>query len=166
MIKKETGDKREFGTGAKRQAAAGKGLPSLFPGDAYIDICKHFEDGAIHYDARNWEKGLPLASIIDSLERHIAAEKMGDTSESHSRALAWNAVVYLATKLRIKAGILPAELDDMPKYEKKFESVQVYHQTNWRARGYCPECAQKLSVAKVGDSVPLCDACIMIIPWR
>ena len=117
MIKKEQGNKREFSTGAKRQAAVGKGLPSLFPGDAYIDICKHFEHGAEHYDARNWEKGLPLASIIDSLERHIAAEKMGLTDESHARALAWNAVVYLATKLRIEAGILPQGLDDLPKYK-------------------------------------------------
>lgn len=117
MIKKEEGKMRESSTGAKRQAAAGKGLPSLFPGDAYIDVCKHFEEGAIHYDARNWEKGLKLGSIIDSLERHIAAEKMGDTDESHARALAWNAIVYLATKLRIENGILPKKLDDMPKYK-------------------------------------------------
>ena len=38
---------------------------------------------------------------------------MGLTDESHDRAIAWNAVVYLATKLRIKAGILPKELDDL-----------------------------------------------------
>ncbi len=126
MIKKEKGKKREFSTGAKRQAAVGKGLPSLFPGDAYIDISKHFEHGAEHYDARNWEKGLPLASIIDSLERHIAAEKMGLTDESHARALAWNAVVYLAIKLRIENGILPKELDDMPKYKKVEGAITCY----------------------------------------
>ena len=119
MIKRETGNKREFSTGAKRQNADKKPRPGLFPGDAYLAISQHFADGAAVYDDRNWEKGLPLNSIIDSLERHIAQEKMGLTDESHDLALAWNAVVYLATKLRIKAGILPAELDDMPKYRKR-----------------------------------------------
>lgn len=113
MIKKETGKERKFNSGAKRQHAEGKGTPVLFPGDAYLDVCKHFEDGAIHYGGRNWEKGLPLSTYIDSLERHIAQEKMGLTDESHDRALAWNAICYLATKLRIAAGILPKELDDL-----------------------------------------------------
>lgn len=112
-IRKESEPEREFNSGAKRQAAAGKGTPVLFPGDAYLDICKHFEDGAVHYGGRNWEKGLPLSSYIDSLERHIAQEKMGLTDESHDRAIAWNAICYLATKLRIQAGILPKELDDL-----------------------------------------------------
>ena len=118
MIKKEQGGKRTFSTGAKRQNADKKPRPGLFPGDAYLAISQHFADGAAVYDDRNWEKGLPLNSIIDSLERHIAQEKMGLTDESHDLALAWNAVVYLATKLRIKAGLLPAELDDMPKYKE------------------------------------------------
>ncbi len=112
-IKVEEGKKREFSTGAKKQASTGKGTPVLFPPDAYLEISKHFEDGAAIYDARNWEKGIPLSKLIDSLERHIAEEKMGLTDERHDRALAWNAVVYLATKLRIQAGVLPAELADL-----------------------------------------------------
>jgi len=121
-IRKESGEERKFDSGAKRQAAGGKGIPSLFPPDAYLDVCKHFEDGAIHYGGRNWEKGLPLSSYIDSLERHIAQEKMGFIDESHDRAMAWNAICYLATKLRIKAGILPRELDDLcPVYGKRYK---------------------------------------------
>ena len=116
MIKKELGGKREFSTGAKKQAASGKGTPVLFPGDAYIAISQHFEDGAIVYDARNWEKGIPLSKLVDSLERHIAQFKMNMVDESHLRAIGWNAVVLLATKLRIENGLLPKELDDMPKY--------------------------------------------------
>lgn len=116
-IKQESGEKREFSTGAQKQAAAGKGTPSLFPGDAYLEVCKHFEDGAELHGGRNWELGIPLSKLIDSLERHIAQEKMGLTDESHARALAWNAVVYLATKIRIQNGLLPKELDDMPKYK-------------------------------------------------
>lgn len=112
-IKLETGTERKYATGAKKQNAEGKGTPVLFPGDAYLEVCRHFEDGAIHYGGRNWEKGIPLSSFIDSIERHIAQEKMGLTDESHDRAIAWNAICYLATKLRIKAGILPVELDDL-----------------------------------------------------
>lgn len=124
-IKTELGPEREFDTGAKRQAAAGKGTPVLFPGDAYLDICKHFEDGAVHYGSRNWEKGLPLSSYIDSLERHIAQEKMGLTDESHDRAIAWNAICYLATKLRIQAGILPKELDDLEGAYQKHGNILI-----------------------------------------
>jgi len=127
MIKKESGAERKFETGARKQNAKGKGTPVLFPGDAYLEISKHFEDGADHYEPRNWEKGIPLSKLIDSLERHIAQEKMGLTDESHDRALAWNAVVYLATKLRIKAGILPKELDDLEgAYAKSVETKPEY----------------------------------------
>ena len=124
MIKKEGGKKREFTTGAKKQHAEGKGTPVLFPPDAYLEISKHFEEGASTHGARNWEKGIPLSELMNSLERHIVQEKMGLTDESHDRALAWNAVVYLATKLRIKAGILPFALDDLEGAYVKLESQQ------------------------------------------
>ena len=117
-IKQESGEQREFATGAKRQAASGRGTPSLFPADAYIEICKHFEAGAVLHGARNWEKGLPISCFIDSLERHVAAVKMGKTDEEHYRAIAWNAVCMLATKVRIDGHILPKELDDLPKYNR------------------------------------------------
>ncbi len=113
-IKKEEGTKRTFSTGADKQSSEGKGTPVLFPPDAYLEISKHFEEGAALHGDRNWEAGIPLSELINSLERHIQQEKMGLTDESHDRALAWNAVVYLATKSRIKAGILPKELADIP----------------------------------------------------
>ena len=117
MIKKESGEKREFSTGAKKQAAEGKGTPVLIPGDALLDLAKHFEEGAVIHGSRNWEKGIPLSELLNSLERHIQDEKMGLTDEHHDRAIVWNAIVYLATKLRIKNGLLPKELDDMPRYK-------------------------------------------------
>lgn len=113
-IKEESGEKREFSTGAKKQAAAGKGMPVLIPPDATMELAKHFEDGAETHGARNWEKGIPLSEIMNSLLRHIYAEIEGDTGESHDRALAWNALVYLATKKRIQRGQLPMELADIP----------------------------------------------------
>ncbi len=116
-IKIEAGERREFSTGAESQNVAGKGTPVLVPGDAIIDIAKHFEKGAAVYGPRNWEKGIPLSEQLNSLERHLQQEKMGMTDEPHARALAWRAVCYLATKLRIENGLLPAELDDMPAYK-------------------------------------------------
>ena len=116
MIHKEEGPEREFSTGAHKQAATGKGTPVLVPADAYMEVARHFEEGAAIHGARNWEKGIPLSELLNSLERHIADEKMGKTNERHDRAIVWNALVYLATKMRIQAGILPRVLDDMPRY--------------------------------------------------
>ena len=112
-IKIESGEKREFSTGAKKQNATGKGTPVLIPGDAMLEVAKHFEEGAAVHGSRNWEKGIPLSEILNSLERHLQQEKLGMADEPHARSLAWNAIVYLATKLRIERGQLPAELDDM-----------------------------------------------------
>ena len=112
-IKHESGEKREFSTGAKKQAAEGKGTPVLIPGDGLLELAKHFEEGAKLHGARNWEKGIPLSELINSLERHIQQEKLGLTDENHARAIAWNAVVYLTTKLRIQLYQLPRELDDL-----------------------------------------------------
>lgn len=122
-IKIESGPRREFSTGAERQSSEGKGTPVLVPGDAIIEIAKHFEKGAKIYGARNWEKGIPLSEILNSLERHLQQEKMGSTEEPHARALAWNALVYLATKLRIENGLLPASLNDMPTYRLEHEVI-------------------------------------------
>lgn len=124
-IKVESGEKREFSTGAKKQPATGKGTPALFPPDAYLEISKHFEDGAVVHGDRNWEKGIPLSELINSLERHIAQEKMGLTDERHDRAIAWCAIAYLATKMRIKADILPAELDDLCGVYGKSKIVDI-----------------------------------------
>lgn len=152
MIKKETEPERKFDSGAKRQAAAGKGTPVLFPGDAYLDVCKHFEDGAVHYGGRNWEKGLPLSSYINSLERHIAQEKMGLTDESHDRAIAWNAICYLATKLRIAAGLLPKELDNLEGAYGEQQKVSKYD-------FLCPECKEAMVAAKGSYPILLCKKC-------
>ena len=120
-IKIEPGERRSFSTGATKQASSGKGRPSLIPGDAILEVSKHFEGGVGVYGERNWEKGIPLSVWLDSLERHLQQLKMGMTDEPHARALVWNALVYLATKLRIENELLPAELDDMPDYKLKAE---------------------------------------------
>ena len=71
-------EKRVFNTGANRQADAGKGRPSLCSPLSDRILAKHMQGGVeAGYDPRNWEKGLELSSIIDSLERHIQDIKEG-----------------------------------------------------------------------------------------
>ena len=135
----DSGDRREFETGAVRDMAEGKGRCDLMPleqvatiisGDAdaedevianvyeyqqtgdvdYIlmaiyDFCtarnwtipkallelsKHFEQGAIKYGERNWEKGLPEYCYIDSALRHYLKWMDGQDDEPHDRAVLWN----------------------------------------------------------------------------
>lgn len=117
-INRVDGPRRQFATGASRQAAKGKGTPVLVCPWAYEELAKHFEAGAEIYEPRNWEKGMPLSELINSAERHLIAIKKGLTDERHDRAFAWNAFVFLGTLARIRAGILPESLNDLPKYKK------------------------------------------------
>ena len=159
-IKVEQGKRREFSTGAESQSASGKGTPVLVPGDAIIDIAKHFEKGVAIYGARNWEKGIPLSEQLNSLERHLQQEKMGLTDEPHARALAWRAIVYLATKLRIENGLLPAELNDMPSYKlvKKFKDTMTsmaHNDGKWYCNG--DWCCFERGISNVAPNTFYCE---------
>lgn len=113
---KDSEEKQVASTGATRSSSKGRGRPSLLPFDALMELAIHFEEGAEVHAPRGWEKGLPLSWYLDSMFRHLTGIMMGDTSESHERAYAWNAVCFLATWVRIKNGTLPAELDDLPHH--------------------------------------------------
>lgn len=57
---------------------------------AFLEVSKHYEDGANKYSARNWEKGIPLHCYIDSAVRHYLKYRRGDKDEPHDRAFLWN----------------------------------------------------------------------------
>ena len=65
---------------------------------AMLELSKHYEDGAHKYADRNWEKGLPLHSFIDSGLRHYFKFLRGDTDEPHDRAFMWNLIGALRTQ--------------------------------------------------------------------
>jgi hypothetical protein len=72
--------------GGKREAL---GLPytRYVPLEAMAAAAASFEYGAMKYEARNWEKGLPWQQMIDSLKRHIEDFENGkdyDDGESGS----------------------------------------------------------------------------------
>lgn len=112
---KDSGQRQEFNTGAKRDIQAGKGRFDLLQWRALFKVARQLEEGAIKYDARNWEKGIPLSRYLDSATRHLAMFAMGRTDERHDVAVAWNILCLIDTAERIKEGLLPAELDDLPK---------------------------------------------------
>lgn len=134
---KDSGDRREFSSGAVRDIQEGKGRMDLVPLDvlailmdtpeaasvmyhigefmisgqdkqlyraihafnaargwstpqSLMEVSKHYEDGAIKYGERNWEKGIDLHSYIDSGVRHLLKWIDGWDDEPHDRAFVWN----------------------------------------------------------------------------
>jgi len=58
--------------------------------ESMIDVSRHYEQGALKYGERNWEKGIPLHSYIDSGTRHLLQHLDGKVDEPHDRAFIWN----------------------------------------------------------------------------
>ncbi len=57
---------------------------------AFLEVAKHFEDGARKYGENNWQKGIPLHSYIDSALRHYTKYMCNWVDEPHHRACLWN----------------------------------------------------------------------------
>jgi len=86
----DSGTRREFETGAVRDMAEGKGRCDLLPPRAILRLARHFENGCKKYGDRNWERGIPINSFIDSAIRHIMKFMAGKTDEDHLVSAAWN----------------------------------------------------------------------------
>ena len=151
----DSGERREFETGAVRDIGLGKGRCDLLPlsvltalfqdntfanidlyvrtGDitklvdviirfstqwvgslesAMLEVSKHFEEGALKYSERNWEKGIHVHCYIDSAIRHYLKFKRGDDDERHDRAFLWNILCALWTHIN------KPEMIDLPFMEK------------------------------------------------
>lgn len=144
----DSGNRREFDTGAVRDIQEGKGRCDLLPLDivgailndpvlVYIDnyirtgeinelisifeivgyhtkvsnilsVSIHYEEGLKKYGVRNWEKGIPLSSYIDSAVRHYLKTIRGDVDEEHYRAFIWNILCCMWTHKHIP------EMIDLP----------------------------------------------------
>jgi len=87
---KDSGERTEFETGAKRDMHAGKGRMDLLPWYGVMEVSKHCEDGAVKYGEHNVDKGIPLHSLLDSAARHLAKYMVGMDDEDHLRAACWN----------------------------------------------------------------------------
>lgn len=95
---KDSGTRRQFDSGAVRDMQEGKGRCDLLPAVAILRIARHFEAGAKKYDDRNWEKGIPVGSFVDSAIRHLMKYLDGQTDEDHLCAAGWNILCAMWTE--------------------------------------------------------------------
>lgn len=56
----------------------------------FLEVAKHFEEGAKKYGPDNWRKSIPVWCYIDSATRHYLKWLRGDTDEYHCRSFVWN----------------------------------------------------------------------------
>ena len=112
---KDSGERREVGTGAVRDRSSGKGRFDLLPLFGILAVAAQMERGADKYTARNWEAGMPLSWFADSGKRHLEKFLAGFDDEPHLDAALWNLMCLAEGRERIKRGLWPSELDDLPK---------------------------------------------------
>ena len=112
----DSGEREQFGTGAVRDTATDKPRPDLISPFAERRLGAWLAEGAKKYLPRNWEAGMPLSRVTASLQRHLVAFKAGETDEDHLAAVMCNAMFLIHYQEMIARGVLPAELDDMPRY--------------------------------------------------
>ena len=87
---KDSGERRQFNTGAVRDMADGKGDMVSVPWESILRLSKHYENGAKKYNRFNYRKGIPVSSFIDSACRHLAKYQCGWDDEDHLAAAAFN----------------------------------------------------------------------------
>jgi hypothetical protein len=115
---KDSGAKDTFATGYQRDCSTGKGAHNLLPFFALTRDAALYERGAAKYGPDNWTKGAPFSRTMQSAIRHLFQYMMGDRSEDHLAACRWGCAAIMTYEEMIKRGLLPAELDDLPKYTK------------------------------------------------
>ena len=115
---KDSGDRTEFETGAKRDMHAGKGRMDLLPWYGIMEVSKHCEEGALKYGEHNVDKGIPLHSLLDSASRHLAKYMVGMDDEDHLRAACWNLLWALNQR------VTHPELDDRFFSKLKSENLE------------------------------------------
>lgn len=114
---KDSGARRDFSTGAVRDRGVGDEKKfrryDLLPPYALYRWARHTGKGAAKYEARNWEKGMPLSEFYNSAIAHLTKAAAGYTDEDHLDAALWNVGALVEGKDRIRRGMWPKEFDDL-----------------------------------------------------
>lgn len=118
-VTKDSGEREEFPTGAKRDVQDDKPRYDLIPVCALKRLAGLYARGAKKYGELNWQQGFPFKRIMASLFRHAFAYMEGDQSEDHAGAVAWNAFALMFYEDQIAKGILSAALDDITQHPVK-----------------------------------------------
>lgn len=97
-------------TGAMREPTVGKGCYVDIPVGALFRLAVIMTKGAIKYDARNWEKGLPIYRYLDSMYRHLIKYRTGMDDEDHLGQCLFNIHAAIHTQVMIENGCLSKTL--------------------------------------------------------
>lgn len=89
-VTKDSGERQNFNSGARRDISAGKTRPDLISVKAIRRWADLMARGAEKYGSRNWELGMPASRFLESAERHLLNFKEGDREEDHLAAVLFN----------------------------------------------------------------------------
>lgn len=81
---------KKFKSGAKREEKSNKPYVHSIKGYTRLRFGFHMNLGAKAHGDKNWEKGLPTDSYLESVDRHLAQYLNGDRSEDHLSAIIFN----------------------------------------------------------------------------
>lgn len=142
---KDSGDRTEFETGAKRDMHAGKGRMDLLPWYGIMEVSKHCEEDALKYGEHNVDKGIPLHSLLDSASRHLAKYMVGMDDEDHLRVACWNLLWALNQR------------ETHPELDDRF-AVKVGEVKKKNYQVLCPNCEATI----IKENGQICDG----VAWR
>lgn len=128
---KDSGARRHFHAGAVRDVTDGKGAFHLLPLFGILRGALQMERGAKKYASRNWERGIPLSTYLDSGLRHALCALAGFDDEPHVDAAIWNFMCLAETRERIRLGILPKKLDDLPATYKGLDFQKILRELKY-----------------------------------
>lgn len=115
------------------------------PETAFLELSKHFEDGAKKYGDNNWQKGIPVSAYMDSGPRHYLKWLRGDDDEPHDRAFMWNIVCCIWTMEH------KPELDNFTEKgnEKNGKQSKTERKTHAASEKADSECLEECSARQV-----------------
>lgn len=90
FITKDSGERQNFESGARRDISTGKPRYDLLSLKALRRWAELMGRGAEKYGSRNWEKGMPTSRMAESALRHFFQYMECDRSEDHLAAALFN----------------------------------------------------------------------------
>lgn len=128
---KDSGQRTSFPTGSVRDTDDGKPRYDLISLHGLTRLAGLMARGAQKYGARNWEKGQPASRYLASAFRHLVQYAMGDRSEDHLAAVAFNVFGIIDVEERAALGqhgfaeLLDLELYDAEIRDRKEDTVSA-----------------------------------------
>lgn len=91
---------KRYESGAVRSGDAEAEAYHLIPTHGLRRVAKTCAEGAAKYSPYNWEKGMPVADLLNHGLRHLYLYLEGDRSEDHLGHAAWNVMAAIDSEER------------------------------------------------------------------